>query len=157
MTLFMARLKLVSRWFSNRFDVVDTVGRRVATIDGKRTRSDVTLTVKGASYIIENRAEKVALAHHGHDTARASFAETVPEGPRDEPQKSISIEHGNRVFALETRDGGLFGAAKYIARERGRIVGTVKSRVVDLPETVPLHIRVFMAWLVATAELQAAT
>ncbi len=153
----MARLKLVSRWFSNRFDVVDAVGRRVGTIDSKRMCNDVKLTIKGASYIIENRETNVALAHHGHDTARASFAETTPDGPRDEPQKSISIEHGNRVFALETRAAGLFGAAKYIARERGRIVGTVKSHVVDLPETVPLHIRVFMAWLVATADRPEAT
>ncbi len=150
----MARLKLVSRWFPRRFDVVDAVGRRVATINSKRSGIDVKLTVKGASYVIENREKKVALAHHGHDTARASFAEIEADLPKAPPQKSISIEHGGRLFALEGRTSGLFGAAKYVASERGRIVGTVKNRVVDLPETVPLHIRVFMAWLVATTELQ---
>ncbi len=153
MFALMARLKLVSRWFPRRFDVVDALGHRVATINNKRSQVDVKLTVKGASYVIQNREENVALAHRGHDTARASFVCTST----DAAQKSISIQHGNRIFALEDRTGGLFGAAKYIARERGRIVGTVKSRVIDLPETVPLHIRVFMAWLVANAELQPAT
>ena len=153
---YMARLKIVPRWFPRRFDVVDAVGRRVATINGKRSCIDVKLTVKGATYVIENRQEKVALAHHGHDTARASFTEAETAAAKRSSLTSISIQYGSRLFALEDRTGGVLSAAKYVARERGRIVGTVRSRVVDLPETVPLHIRIFMAWLVATAELQQA-
>ncbi len=146
----MARLKLVSRWFPRRFDVVDAVGRRVATISRKRARADIRLTVKGASYVIENREHDVALAHQGRETAHALFVETEAAASDPHPKKSIAIEHGGRLFALEDRtENGLFGAAKYVARERGRIVGTVKGRAVDLPETVPLHVRVFMAWLVA--------
>ena len=152
MARYMARLKIVPRWFPRRFEVVDSVGRRVATIDGKRSAIDAKLTVKGASYVIENRQEKVALAHHGHDTARASFVDPGSGIPETLPRKTIAIEYGGRLFALDGRTSGLLGAVKYVARERGRIVGTVKSRAVDLPETVPLHIRVFMAWLVATAE-----
>ena len=144
----MARLTLVPRWFRRRLDIVDAAGHRVATIRHRRARADVT--VKGATYVIEDRATNIAMAHHGRETAHASFA-----APAETGSVSITVDCSGRLYDLERRAGPLLSAARFVARERGRIVGTVRRRAVDLPETVPLHIRVFMIWLVAHAPRQA--
>jgi hypothetical protein len=142
----MATLALVPRsWFSWDFQVIQD-GSPIAAIDIASWREKGVLAVGGASYKVYREglmSGQFILEFNGTQLASA-------EKPRA-LHRSFTVQHEGRVYTLKAAS-----ALKrtFLMLEGDRQIGSItpagmftRKATVDLPDELPLPIRVFLLWL----------
>jgi hypothetical protein len=147
-------------WFSWDFTVMDGT-RLVGDIDMSCWREKGVITVEGADYRVNREglmSGDFVLASDDKVVARA----TKPSAFR----RTFMVEHGGQQYTLRAQSA-LRRAFELL--DGDTIVGTLSPRglftrraAIDLPETMPLSLRVFIIWLAVIiwkreAESQGAT
>jgi hypothetical protein len=134
-------------WFSYNFDVFDRTGTRVATADLANWRENAKLEVGGRRYLARHERWAREFVLEGEDGLTVAVAEK-PSGWRD----NFSIEHGGTRYEL--RKESPWRSTFVLSREGVGVVGSIRQKSffgretsVDLPEELPVEVRVFILWL----------
>ena len=134
-----------NRWFSWKFAVMSG-SQAVAELNMSLWREKAWLTVQGVDCLAYREglmSGDFILESAGSTLARAQKPSAF--------RRSFIIEHADRQYVLMARSA--FRRA-FVFREGDREVGSVspagvftRRALVDLPETLPLHVKVFIIWL----------
>lgn len=138
-----------SGWFSSDLTVFDTSGMPVARVVQANWREAATLEVGEGRYEAHSKGwrskEFILEAEDGRVVI-------VAEKPSAWSNRFV-FEQGGKRYDLEKES--VWGGTFVIRREGVGLVGSVRSKgvfkrewMVDLPEEVPLEVRVFVVWLV---------
>jgi hypothetical protein len=132
-------------WFSWDYALA-TEHDHLADIDISCWREKGTLTIEGQQYAVYRErpmSGKFVLESGGAIVASAQKPSSL--------RRRLLIEHAGRHYELKPRD--MF-TRTYVLREGTAVVGTLSATGlftrrmnVDLPETLPLPVRVFVVWL----------
>ena len=135
-------------WFSSNYRVLEN-NNEVATIDLSWWREAGTFHIKGAIYnVYRERLMSGAFIFEsgGAIIARAEKPSAL--------YRSFVVEYENKKYQLEA-ESAFFRKFILSEAESGQPIGEVypesaltRKAVVDLPEAIPLPVRVFMFWLV---------
>ncbi len=135
-------------WFSYDFDVFDRTGTRVATADLANWRENAKIEVEGRRYLARHETWAKEFVLEGEDGQTVAVAEK-PSGWKE----SFLLEHGASRYEL--RKESPWKSSFVLSREGMGIVGSIRQRSffgretpVDLPEELPIEVRVFVLWLV---------
>lgn len=134
-------------WWASDYNLLKD-STTVAVIDSSWWRETGELTIKDSTYRVYREgfmSGAFVLESGGSVLARAEKPSAF--------YRSFLVEHDGRKFTLEA-ESAFF--RKFILSEAGQQIGSVyplhaltRKAVVDLPEELPLALRVFMFWLVA--------
>lgn len=134
-------------WFSYDFDVFDRTGTRVAAADLANWRENAKLDVGGSRYLARHETWAREFVLEGEDGRTVAVAEK-PSGWRE----NFSLEHGGARYEL--RKESPWKSSFVLAREGMGVVGSIRQKsffgretTVDLPEELPVEVRVFILWL----------
>lgn len=134
-------------WFSYSFDVFDRTGTRVATADLSNWRENAKLEVGGRRYLARHETWAREFVLEGEDGLIVAMAEK-PSGWRE----IFSLEYGGARYEL--RKESPWKSAFVLSREGVGVVGSIRQKSffgretsVELPEELPVEVRVFILWL----------
>lgn len=134
-------------WFSYNFDVFDRTGTRVAKADLANWRENAKLEVGGRRYLARHETWAREFVLEGEDGLTVVVAEK-PSGWRD----NFSLEYGGARYEL--RKESPWRSAFVLSQEGVGVVGSIRQKSffgmetnVDLPEDLPVEVRVFVLWL----------
>lgn len=141
-------LRAIQRsWFSYNFDVIDRTGTRVATADMSNWRENARLEVEGRRYLARHQTWAREFVLEGEDGSIVAVAEK-PSSWRE----TFSLEHGGVRYGL--RKESPWKSSFILSREGVGVIGSVRQKslfgretIVDLPEELPVEVRVFVLWL----------
>lgn len=141
-------LRAIQRsWFSYNFDVIDRTGTRVATADMSNWRENARLEVEGRRYLARHQTWAREFVLEGEDGSIVAVAEK-PSSWRE----TFSLEHGGVRYEL--RKESPWKSSFILSREGVGVLGSVRRKslfgretIVELPEELPVEVRVFVLWL----------
>ncbi len=142
-------------WFSYDFDVSDRTGTRIATVDLANWRENAKLEVQGRRYLAR------------HETWTKEFVLSFEDGQTVAVAKKpsawneiFSLEHGGARYEL--RKDSPWRSSFVLSRKGVGSVGSIGRKslfgreiIADLPEELPIEVRVFLLWLVTTMRRRA--
>lgn len=135
-------------WFSYDFTVFDRSGTPVARADLANLRETAKLEVGGTRY--EAHREGWASKEFVLETQDGRVV-AVAEKPSAWKERLV-FEHGGNRYELKKESA--WRSAFVISREGVGLVGSIRRRgffnrewTVDVPEELPLEVRVFIVWL----------
>ncbi len=133
-------------WFSRDYEFIAN-GAVVAKIDLSIFRERGTLTIHGQDFEFGRES-----LWAGTFFLRRAGATVVTAKKPSVFRRELQVKFGGRAFSLVVAS---FFGRRFLLREGGREVGSVapahmftRKAIVDLPESLPLEVQVFMAWLV---------
>jgi len=140
-------LKLVPKsWFSWDFVITDGVSP-IADIDVSWWREKGVLTVRGSTYDVYREglvSGAFLLESSGSLLARAEKPSAF--------RRAFELEYGKKFYTLQAESAF---RRKFVLTEGGREVGWLspdgvftRRATADLPEGIPLPVKVFIIWLV---------
>jgi hypothetical protein len=142
-------LKAVPKgWFSSKYELLNDEGV-VGMIKMGFASESAEMEIEGKAYRTyrEGLMHGVFLLESANDGILASA---------DKPsafERSFRLTFDDRTYTLEA-ESALF--RKFILLDNGDVIGSIypdgiltTESTIDLPETLPLHIRAFIFWLVA--------
>lgn len=131
--------------FSWNFSVLQN-GASLADIDVSWLRERGVLTAGGVDYRVYREGAmsgKFILEENGQPLASAEKPSAF--------RRSFTVQHGNRTYKLQAE--GAFKRS-FVLLEQGRRIGSIvpngvftRKGTVDLPDELPLSVRVFLIWL----------
>ena len=134
-------------WFSYSFDVRDRTGTRVATADLSNWRENAKLEVGGRRYLARHETWAREFVLEGEDGLTVAVAEK-PSAWRE----IFSLEYGGARYEL--RKESPWKSAFVLSRDGVGVVGSIRQKSffgretsVELPEELPVEVRVFVLWL----------
>jgi hypothetical protein len=134
-------------WFSYSFDVFDRTGTRVAAADLSNWRENGKLEVGGRRYLARHETWAREFVLEGEDGLRVAVAEK-PSAWRE----ILSLEYGGARYEL--RKESPWRSTFVLSREDIGVVGSIRQKSffgretsVELPEELPVEVRVFILWL----------
>lgn len=137
-------------WFSWDYSVA-TDHNHLADIDNSWWREKGTLTIEGQPYAVyRERALSGKFILESESDGAVVASAVKPSALR----RRLLIEHAERQFELKPR--GIF-TRTFDLYEGASLVGSLSAASVfswrmnvDLPETLPLPVRIFVVWLTVT-------
>lgn len=134
-------------WFSYDFDVFDRTGALVATADLANWRENAKLEVGGRRYLARHETWAREFVLEGEDGQTVAVADKPSSW-----KESFSLEHGSSRYELSKESP--WKSSFVLSRDGMGAVGSIRQKsffgretIVDLPEELPIEVRVFVLWL----------
>ena len=134
-------------WFSTGYKLLEN-NTTIAIVDLSNWREAGELTIKGSTYRVYREGLMSGAFLLEDDTGSILSRAEKPSAL----YRSFLVEHGGRTYTLEAESTWF---RKFILSEGGMQIGSVypehsmtRKSVVELPDEIPLAVRVFMFWLV---------
>ena len=136
-------------WFSYDFTVFDRSGTSVAQVDLANWRETAKLEVRGTRYEAHRKGWRSKEFILEREDGRVVAVAEKPSAWKDR----FVFEHGGNRYELKKESA--WRSAIVLSRNGVGLVGSVRRRsffnrewTVDVPEELPLEVRVFVVWLV---------